>query len=130
MGRARVRVPVGPVPRSLDVEQRFFIVTAGPRAVRLRTGTTLQAASLSDHTFVIEVLVLFYFDVDDGEWVSHDSTGIELASAEAAAAEAQRALVEIARDKPQRRALQAVVRNEHRQPLFRATLAVNGEWLA
>ena len=74
--------------------------------------------------------MLFYFDVDDGEWVSHDTNGVELASAEEAAAEALRALVDIARDKAVPRALQAVVRDERREPVFKATLAVNGEWLA
>ena len=75
--------------------------------------------------------MLFYFDIDDGERVVHDEFGTELSSSEEAAAEALKVLPELARERVQDRgrAIQAVVRNERRHPVFRATLVVSGEWL-
>ena len=76
--------------------------------------------------------MLFYFDMDDGERVVHDALGTELGSLEEAAAEALKVLPELARERVQDRgrAIQAVVRDERGQPVFRATLVVSGEWLS
>ena len=75
----------------------------------------------------------FYFDVRDGDGVTHDDEGVELAGIEVARDEATRTLGEIARDAlpgTLRRELSIEVRDGSPTPVLRASLWFEVEKLA
>jgi hypothetical protein len=72
----------------------------------------------------------YYFDIHDGETFTQDLEGMVLEDIEAAQAEAQRALSEVAKDKlpdKNRRDFTATVRDEAGQTVLRITLLLRVE---
>ncbi|MZR11974.1 hypothetical protein GQE99_02950 [Maritimibacter sp. DP07] len=75
---------------------------------------------------------LFYFDIRDGASVSRDTTGTRLADLEAARHEALSVLAPIAGDAlPDDTpcSVTVTVRDEDRQPVFHASLALVEDWI-
>lgn len=74
----------------------------------------------------------YFFDTDDGEERVIDQVGIEFPTLDAARSQAVAALPGIAGDSPRLedgREIVTVVRDETGRAIFRARLAVSGEWI-
>lgn len=81
----------------------------------------------------------YFIDTQDGEHYTRDEDGIVLPGLHAACNEAVRVLPDIAHDllsnvnlplRPGQLDFIATVKDEHSQPLFRATFSLSTEWLA
>lgn len=73
----------------------------------------------------------FFFDTDDGDFLSQDDEGMDLPDVEAARLAAMDVLPDMARDKlpdGDRRTFSVRVRNEAGTVLYSATLDLVGEW--
>jgi hypothetical protein len=74
----------------------------------------------------------YFFDVRDGEKITRDDDGLELASLDTAQNEAVKALPEIAKDQlpdGSRREFEIIVKNDAGRPVLRAVLSLMVERL-
>ena len=71
----------------------------------------------------------FFFDIHDEKW-ERDDTGVEFAGVDDALAQVKRALPAMAAERitqaGEQHAITVMVTNEHRQPVYTATLSFSG----
>ena len=80
-----------------------------------------------------DTLALYFFDIHDDRRIRVDDVGVELETHEQARSQARQSLSDIASDEivegGERRSFLILVRNEHNQPIYTASLNYTGLWL-